>query len=364
MKKITFILYCMLTGITVIACSNAVDVYMATSEADYPLTSFDLKVGESVYHGKIDQSARCITIGDIENSYYITDVSYTMGKTGVSITPDPQTFMGNWSKEQTIKVETADHGSIDYVVVLPQLNEDNRNLIFEDNFDEDGIPSEKYWTLWPRGKTESNNDMSESYDQAYVKDGNLVLVAEKINGTYQAGGVYTKDKRWLTYGTVEVRARFPRHPNGNFPAIWLMPQKTSYPWENPISGEIDIMEHVKQESNIHQTVHNNYTYNLKIKDPAHTVTPICNIENYNVYGVTLAPDYISFTLNGQETLRYPNLHLEDEAEKMQWPFTEDAEFYLIMNMSLGSPNSWPGPVDDAALPAVMEVDWVKFYRLD
>ena len=53
------------------------------------------------------------------------------------------------------------------------------------------------------------------------------------------------------------------------------------------------------------------------------------------------------------------MHLPDEAEKMQWPFTENSSFYLIMNMSLGSEGSWAGPADDMGLPAIMEVDWIR-----
>ena len=44
---------------------------------------------------------------------------------------------------------------------------------------------------------------------------------------------------------------------------------------------------------------------------------------------------------------------------MQWPFSEKSAFYLILNMSLGDTGSWAGAVDDANLPAIMEVDYVK-----
>ena len=44
-----------------------------------------------------------------------------------------------------------------------------------------------------------NDEMSESYDQAYVKDGKLVLVAEKIDGEYRAGGICTNGKFDFTF---------------------------------------------------------------------------------------------------------------------------------------------------------------------
>ena len=60
------------------------------------------------------------------------------------------------------------------------------------------------------------------------------------------------------------------------------------------------------------------------------------------------PDELVFSVNGKTTLVYPNLKLEDEKELMQWPFTEDAAFYLILDMGLGGAEEWPGPVDRTA----------------
>ena len=65
----------------------------------------------------------------------------------------------------------------------------------------------------------------------------------------------------FTFGRVEVRARIPNHPDGAFPAIWLMPQKSAPLYSSwPNGGEIDIMEHIRQEDVIYQTVHTHYTF--------------------------------------------------------------------------------------------------------
>lgn len=75
-------------------------------------------------------------------------------------------------------------------------------------------------------------------------------------------------------------------------------------------------------------------------------------------------DKITFYVNGIETFSYPNLRLSNEDEVMQWPFREKSAFYLILNMALSrNPDGWAGAIDDANLPAVMEVDWVKVYKL-
>ncbi len=76
-------------------------------------------------------------------------------------------------------------------------------------------------------------------------------------------------------------------------------------------------------------------------------------------------DEIIFYLNGRETLRYPNLKLKDEKEKMQWPFAEESAFYLILNMALSqSSTAWAGPIDDLSLPAIMMVDYVKVKKIE
>ncbi len=354
-----------LTGVLVLGCTCSREGN-TTYDNDYPLSSFAVAIGESYYHANINQEDRIIEIGLISNTNYITGVEYVLGKGAESVSPDPESFLGEWDMEQTMTVVMKDGSKVAYTIRFPEYDSSMEGVIFYDDFDTDGNPDESKWQLWKRGTSESNEEQSESYDYAYVKDGNLVLVADKENGEYKSGGIMTKDKFSFTFGTVEVRARITRHPDGNFPAIWMMPQIPYYNEPNPISGEIDIMEHIKQEAFVYQTIHTNYTFNLKIKDPSNLATPACDIDEYNVYGMTWTEDCISFSLNGQTTLEYPNLRLSDEAEKKQWPFTAESSFYLILNMSLGSdrPNSWPGPIDDAGLPAIMEVDWVKVYEPD
>ena len=73
---------------------------------------------------------------------------------------------------------------------------------------------------------------------------------------------------------------------------------------------------------------------------------------------------MTFYVNGKETFSYNNMHPANESEMIQWPFTKDAAFYLILNMGLGENDSWTGAVDDNNLPATMEVDWVKVTKLE
>lgn len=239
-----------------------------------------------------------------------------------------------------------------------------KGILFMDDFSVDGRPDTSKWVLSEKGTADWNDEMSESYDQAYVKDGKLVLTGAKVGDTYRAGGIQTKGKFDFTFGKVEVKARISQYPNGAFPAVWMMPQKSIYNgW--PDGGEIDIMEHIKQETHIHQTLHTHYTYTLGIKDPSNSRATITEFNEFNTYGVEWTEDKITFFVNGQETMSYSNLYLADESVKRQWPFTKDASFYLILNMGLGGdrPGSWAGPIDDSNLPAIMEIDWIKVSSL-
>lgn len=351
-------------GISNVACSSNDDGDGIVPRKKYPLTTFAVKVGDSFYHGKIDQTTHRVEIGAIQNANTITGVDYTLMNEGATISPNPSVFIGGWEKEQKVTVTTEDKVATTYTIVLTKFDESSKDIIFRDEFNKDGTPDPDKWVLCKKETSDWNDEMSESYDQAYVKDGNLVLVAEKVNGVYKAGGIESYNKFSFTFGKVEVRARITQYPNGAFPAIWMMPQKSAYPgWPN--GGEIDIMEHVRQEANIHQTVHTNYTYVLNIKDPANTKPTVCNYGDYNIYGVEWNENELIFSVNGQTTFTYPNLKLADEAEKMQWPFTKDASFYLILNMGLGGDKegSWAGPIDDDKLPAIMEIDWVRVSKL-
>ena len=362
-KNLSFLLSIMLLGVFGAACTDN-ETSSISAQEKYPLTSFSVKIGDSYYHGKINQSSHRVEIGAIENANTITNVEYTLMNDAATISPDPLTFLGRWKDEQTVTVTTENNQTTTYTIALTKYSEPAENILFIDNFDVDGVPDPKKWSLCKQSTSDWCDEMSESYDQVYVKDGKLIIKAEKVNGVYKAGGIETKDKFSFTYGRVEVRARITQYPNGAFPAIWMMPQKSAYAgW--PKCGEIDIMEHIKQEPYIHQTIHTNYTYNLGIKDPVSSQKVPCNLEEFNLYTVEWTKDAITFFVNGQQTFSYPNLRLTDEAEKMQWPFNKESAFYLILNMGLGGnkEDSWAGPIEDNNLPATMEVDWVKVTKL-
>ena len=356
MKHINTVLGILICATTLLSCNKA---DAQTDMNSHPLNSFAVKSGASWYHANIDHDSNVAAIGAVEYLNGISDVNYTLAD-GATITPDPKAEDWEWSETQEFTI-SKDGADTKYKVLFTALAApDQQDLIFSDEFDEDGIPDESKWSLCPKGTPDWCNQMSESYDQAYVMDGNLILVGEKKDGVYLAGGIQSKDKFSFSNGRVECRARLVSYPNGAFPAIWMMPQTPLYQgW--PDCGEIDIMEHVKQEPYIHQTIHTHYRNDLGNEEGTTAMTP-CNYWDYVVYAVDWTPEKLTFYVDGKETFSYSNMNLPNEAEMMQWPFGPGSSYYLILNMGLGDPGTWAGPMDDTNLPAVMEIDWIRVYQ--
>ncbi|CDN32442.1 Beta-glucanase [Mucinivorans hirudinis] len=238
------------------------------------------------------------------------------------------------------------------------LEEPKFVLVWEENFEGNEID----WSIWskiPRGPSDWNNYMSD-YDSLYaVKNGNLILrginnhTQKSDSAKFLTGGVYTKNKKVFGLGRVEVRAKLGS-AKGYWPAFWMLPEKANW----PLGGEIDIMEHLNYDNVAYQTLHSNYTFNLKIKEPKPGSVAAINKDDYNIYAVEKYQDSICFFVNGKKTLTYPRIAAE--AEKEQFPFC-DEPYYLLLDSQLGG--NWVGKVDPATLPVEMHIDWVKFYEL-
>ncbi len=238
---------------------------------------------------------------------------------------------------------------------------DGWNLVWEENFDKEGVIDDAVWSKIKRGKPDWQNYMSD-YDSLYdVRDGNLVLTGMENPGLpgdsvpYITGGISTQAKRSFARGKLEIRARL-EGAKGAWPAFWLMPFENGIPW--PMGGEIDIMERLNSDSIAYQTVHSYYTQYLKQKEsPKQGATGTIDPDGYNVYAVEMYADSLVFRINGVHTFTYPRIETEMEG---QFPF--DRAYYLMLDMQLEG--AWVGKADPADLPVSMYIDWVRFYEKD
>ena len=230
-------------------------------------------------------------------------------------------------------------------------------LIWKEDFRGREI-NEQYWSKIPRGGSDWNRHMSFHPSLYDVKKGKMILWGVENKGVdaqdtarYITVGVYTKDKKTITYGKVEVKARL-QGAKGAWPAIWMLPNKGKW----PDAGEIDIMERLNHDSIAYQTVHSHYTYVLKEKYPKQGSTGKIDPDGYNVYAVEILPDSLVFSINGNHTFTYPRIETD---KKGQYPF--GTPYYLLIDMQIEG--SWVGKADPKEYPTKMEVDWVKMYSL-
>lgn len=230
-------------------------------------------------------------------------------------------------------------------------------LVWQENFGQDHF-DEAVWSKIPRGTPDWKNYMSD-FDSCFAMlNGNLVLrgIRNKeeygLNDTarFLTGGVFSKDKKSFQRSRLEVKVKI-LGARGAWPAVWLLPQNGKW----PDGGEIDIMERLNSESIAYQTVHSNYTVNLKQTNPPKGGTGRIDADGYNVYAVELGQDSLRFFINDTHTFTYPRINTDKDG---QFPF--DQLYYLLIDMQLGG--SWVGPVNPNDLPAEMWVDWVRFYK--
>lgn len=250
------------------------------------------------------------------------------------------------------------------IIVLSACSSKKENiekwtLTWEENFEGNTINTQ-VWSKIPRGLSDWNNYMSDYDSLLAIENGNLILrgIQNKVlpNDTapFLTGGVFTKDKKTFGLGRLEIRAKL-NGAKGAWPAFWMLPAKGNW----PLAGEIDIMERLDFDDFAYQTVHSNYTYNLKIKNnPIPGGTSPINPDDYNVYILEKYPDSLVFYINENHTFTYPRIVTDKEG---QFPFA-DQEFYLLIDMQLGG--NWVGAVEPNDLPVEMAIDWVRFYELN
>lgn len=256
-----------------------------------------------------------------------------------------------------------------FAMTLPASNQNfqKEKVIFLDDFNStESIPNPKVWKLCDFSKVAwaQHFEYVKGYENVKVEDGYLKLKACKSDGHYKNGGIRTI-KGFSKNTRIEVKARLTKRARGAFPAIWQIPLNGK-PW--PKSGEVDIMEWVQNTPmEFYQTVH---TYYINGENGSAGVTnpnrdKNFDITQFHVYAAERREDAIIFYVDGKETFRYNNMYLEEEKEKMQFPFC-DLKFDIILNCSLGGTlngqKTWPGDIHDKDLPVEMWVDWVKVIK--
>lgn len=238
-------------------------------------------------------------------------------------------------------------------------------LVWNDEFNYDGLPDSAKWTYEVGGHGWGNNErqyyLEKSIENSVVKNGVLSIIALKKqykNQNYTSAKLTTYNKLSIHYGKVEVMAKLPRG-KGNWPAIWMLPesyQKKTEPW--PLCGEIDVMEHVGNNPNsIHTSLHSELYNHIKGTQVTHFAKLADVFDSFHKYGIEWTKEYIKFFID--DKLFFESRKGQDGRVSLNegWPF--DKPYYLILNLAIGG--GWGGEIDDTIFPNEMQIDYVRIY---
>ena len=157
----------------------------------------------------------------------------------------------------------------------------------------------------------------------------------------------------FTYGTVEVRAKFPPQTTKTWPAIWLLGANCQA--ANKVNGsegelfqgcppqgdaayqEIDMVE-----CDVRAWCH------MVMEQGSEGWGAFCNFQvdaNFHVFKLTWTATAISLTIDGASACNYPNRQLKGPM------------FLIIQTQTTTS--AGPGPPDNTKLPTTFQIDYVK-----
>ena len=186
-----------------------------------------------------------------------------------------------------------------------------------------------------------------------VKNGKLRITCLKENGKVYSGRVYAKVKEGWTYGYIEASIKLPKG-KGTWPAFWMMPVNFRS-W--PADGEIDIMEEVGYHPDyVSSSLHANAHVHTNNTQVTHEMKCEGAEGEFHTYAILWTAKNITTYVDGNVQLSYDNTGKGRD----DWPY--DDPFYVIFNLAWGG--DWGGAqgVDDSALPAVMEIDYVRVFQ--
>jgi beta-glucanase (GH16 family) len=234
-----------------------------------------------------------------------------------------------------------------------QLQAQSWKLIWSDEFNYTGLPDSTKWIheVGNNKNKELQYYTSRRLANSKVANGNLYIIARKedpLKAKYTSARLSTDSKFNFKYGKIEARIKTPTG-QGLWPAFWLLGQNISKVG-SPKCGEIDIMEHVNNEKEIHGTMHwdNNGLVSL-------SGTAKCNVKQFHIYAVEWNENSIQWFLDGKKYFEGRIRTSKQNTDEFQQPF------YIILNIAVGG--KWPGEPDNKTLfPDTLYVDYVRVYK--
>lgn len=268
---------------------------------------------------------------------------------------------GRVRSKVTVSQDAKDPEPVDPTISVP----DGYELVWHDEFDEGPELDKSSWTHEVQGPGWVNNELQTYVNGSFdgkpvteVNDGTLKINCFKHAGKIYSGRIYAKESKGWCYGIFDARLKLPKG-KGTWPAYWMMPVNNDWsttPW--PLCGEIDIMEEVGYNPNYtSSSIHcDSYNHVKGTQKTAERLTEGAQ-DDFHVYRLEWTKDYIKTYVDGKLLFTFNN---DGKNNMKTWPFTRP--FYLILNLAWGG--DWGGAqgVDESALPATMEVDYVRVFQ--
>lgn len=178
-------------------------------------------------------------------------------------------------------------------------------------------------------------------------------VHDKIG--YTSGLLTTQNLVAVKYGRFEMRAQMPSG-RGMWPALWLLPSTPGWP------PEIDILEsHGHLNDKYHVAAH------LTQDDLDAGFSPVGGWVDTDVevpgQAVDITAGFHDYSLDwgADEIIWYFD---GVEVGRMDTPPSMRQEMYLLVNLAVGGPDSWPGvPTPTTPFPQELIVDYIRITQL-
>lgn len=224
--------------------------------------------------------------------------------------------------------------------IRPAVNDGSLSgykLVWHDEFDGKAVNTNE-WNY----RTGERFWSTQRPENVSVADGKLrvILKKEKFGNTeYTAGGLITK--REFKFGYYEARGKMPRG-KGWHTSFWMMRNSDDR------DQELDVCEMDSINPNGYSTNVHGYKPTPKAQGANHIVTPDLTMD-FHIWGCEFTPTTVTYYFDGKvvDTRNVTNVPLGDVS---------------IWLTSIAAPLGKTDKVDDSALPAVAEFDYVRFFE--
>ncbi len=200
-----------------------------------------------------------------------------------------------------------------------------------------------------------NNELqnyTNSPSNIELSNGSLKITArnENSNGSdYSSARIISNNLQEVQYGKIEARIKAPIG-QGIWPAFWMLGAN----YENvgwPQCGEIDIMEHINNESLTNGTMH---WYNGTGHSYKGSSVPMIE-QDFHVYGIIWDEVSVQFLLDSMPYYEFEYSNYQNATPIFTKPF------FFLLNVAVGG--NWPGNPDATTVfPATMEVDYIRLFK--